>query len=212
MNTPSDDHHQPVWARNQKRQGGLGGLFANLILFAVLGAVIAFFAAPAVAFFGIRSAAEASDVAGLARLIDFPAVRQSLRPQLDGNPAASAPAPTFMEDPIGAVRRQIEQATAAPVPDVEAYLTPSALAALTRGEGRYASQRTDAALPSSDTATGAPIPRPVYWGMNRARMSVTDEGGSETIFTFERKGPFEWKLVHVGLPDGVAPARPAPAG
>ena len=52
--------------------------------------------APAVAFFGIRSAAEASDVAGLTRLIDYPAVRQSLRPQLDGNPAASAPAPTFM--------------------------------------------------------------------------------------------------------------------
>ncbi|MDP1778382.1 MAG: DUF2939 domain-containing protein, partial [Brevundimonas sp.] len=90
MNTPSDDHHQPVWARSPKRQRGLGGLFGNLILFAVLGVVISWFAAPAVAFFGIRSAAEASDAAGLARLIDFPAVRQSLRPQLDGNPAAAA--------------------------------------------------------------------------------------------------------------------------
>ena len=193
LNTPSDDHHQPVWARTKKRQGGLGGLFANLIMVAVLGAVIAFFAAPAVAFFGIRSAAEAGDVAGLARQIDFPAVRQSLRP-------------TFLEDPIGAVRRQIEQVTAPPAPDVEAYLTPAALAALTRGEGRYASQRTGAAAPSADTATGGPMPRPVYWGMNRARMSVTDEGGSATVFTFERTGPFEWKLVHVGLPDGVAPA------
>lgn len=214
MNTPSDDHHQPVWARKKKRQGGLGGLFANLVLVAVLGAAIAFFAAPAVAFFGIRSAAETGDVEGLARLIDFPAVRQSLRPQLDGNPAASAPAPTFMEDPIGAVRRQIEQATAAPAPDVEAYLTPSALAALTRGEGRYASQRTGAALPAAGTTRtiGGPIPGPVYWGMNRARMSVTDEGGSETVFTFERKGPFEWKLVHVGLPDGAAPGRPAASG
>ena len=42
-----------------------------------------------------------------------------------------------------------------------------------------------------------------------ARLSVADDGGSETIFTFERKGPFEWKLVHIGLPDGVAPV-PAP--
>jgi len=213
LNTPSDDHHQPVWARNPKRQRGLGGLFGNLILLAVLGAVISWFAAPAVAFFGIRSAAEANDVAGLTRLIDFPAVRQSLRPQLDGNPAAAAPAPSFMEDPIGAVRRQIEQATAAPAPDVEAYLTPAAVAALTRGEGRYASQRTDAALPSPDnTNTGGPMPKPVYWGMNRARMSVADEGGSETVFTFERKGPFEWKLVHVGLPDGVAPVAAPEAG
>jgi hypothetical protein len=29
------------------------------------------------------------------------------------------------------------------------------------------------------------------------------------VFTFERKGPFEWMLVHIGLPDGVAPV-PAP--
>lgn len=209
MNAPSADHHQPVWARTRRSRGG-GGVFGNLVLLAVLVAVVSFFAAPAVAFFGIRSAAEANDVAGLARLIDFPAVRQSLRPQLDGNPAALAPAPSFMEDPIGAVRRQIEQAAAPQAPDVEAYLTPAALVALTRGEGRYASQHTGAALPTSENATtGGPMPRPVYWGMNRARMSVSDEGGSETIFTFERKGPFEWKLVHLGLPEGVAPA-PAP--
>jgi hypothetical protein len=210
LNTPSDDHHQPVWARTRKRQGGLGGLFANLITVAVLAAVIAFFAAPAVAFFGIRSAAEAGDVAGLARLIDFPAVRQSLRPQLDGNPLASAPAPSFMEDPIGAVRRQFEQATAPAAPDADAYLSPAALAALTRGEGRAASQRTGARAFSSDN--GGPMPRPVYWGMNRARMSVADEGGATTLFTFERLGPFEWKLVHVGLPEGNAPATGAARG
>lgn len=209
MNAPSEEHHQPVWARSPKRSrgGGGGSLFGKLILFALLMAVFFFFVAPAVAFFGIRSAAETSDAAGLARLIDYPAVRQSLRPQLDGDPAASAPAPTFMEDPIGAVRRQFEQATAVSAPDVDAYLTPAALAALTRGEGRYASQRVDGGLPSPDnTNTGGPLPRPVYWSVNRARMSVADEGGSETIFTFERKGAFQWQLVHIGLPDGAAPA------
>jgi len=207
LNAPSDESHQPVWARNQKRRrGGGGGLLGRLIGFIVLMTAFIFFVAPAVAFFGIRSAAEASDVAGLTRLIDYPAVRQSLRPQLDGNPAASAPAPTFMEDPIGAVRRQIEQATAPRAPDVDAYLTPAAIAALTRGEGRYASQRLDGGLPSPDNSnTGGPMPRPVYWSVNRARMSVADEGGSETVFTFERKGTFEWKLVHVGLPDGATP-------
>ena len=181
--------------------------FGRFIVALVAVAVISFFAAPAVAFFALRSAAEANDTAGLARLVDFGAVRQSLRPQLDGDPAAMAPAPSFMEDPIGAVRRQIEQVAPAASPDVDAYLTPAALVALTRGEGRYASQRTGGLTPSPDTTTrGGPMPRPVYWGMNRARMSVADEGGSETVFTFERKGPFEWKLVHVGLPDGTAPA------
>lgn len=182
-------------------------LVGRLIVILVVLAAVSFFAAPGVAFFAVRSAAESNDAAGLARLIDYGAVRQSLRPQLDGNPAATAPAPSFMEDPIGAVRRQIEQASAAPAPDVDTYLTPAALAGLTRGEGRYASQRATAPQPSPDaTTTGGPMPRPVYWGMNRARMSVADEGGSETVFTFERRGAFEWRLVHVGLPDNVVPA------
>lgn len=189
-----------------------GKLLRNVVVLSLLLAGLSFLAAPAVAFLAMRSAADAGDATGLARLIDYPALRQSLRPQLVGNPAAVAPAPTFMEDPIGAVRRQIEQATAPQQTDVEAYLTPAALAALTRGEGRYASQRTGAAQPSPDAkTTGGPLPRPVYWGLQRARMSVIDEGGSETLFTFERVGPFEWKLVHISLPDGTAPAAEAAA-
>lgn len=184
-------------------------LFGNLLLLAVIAAVVSFFVAPAVAFFGIRSAADANDVAGLSRLIDFGAVRQSLRPQLSGNPAAMAPAPTFLEDPIGAVRRQFEPTDGATVADADAYLTPAALAGLTRGEGRYASQRSS--LPAPADAVANPMPAPVFWGVNRARLAVTDEGGSRTVFTFERKGPFEWKLVHIGLPEGSAPAVPAPA-
>ena len=179
-------------------------LFGNLLLLAVVVAVVSFFAAPAVAFFGIRSAADASDVSGLSRLIDFTAVRQSLRPQLSGDPAAMAPAPTFLEDPIGAVRRQIEQARPAAAVDVDAWLTPAALAP---GQGRYAAQRTGAPVPTAND----PVPAPVFWGVNRVRLAVTDEGGSRTVFTFERKGPFEWKLVHIGLPDGGTPPPPAPA-
>jgi hypothetical protein len=182
-------------------------IIGNLLLVAALVAVVSFFAAPAVAFFAIRSAADANDAAALARLVDYGAVRQSLRPQLDGNPAAMAPAPSFLEDPIGAVRRQLEQATPGALPDADGYLTPAALAALTRGEGRYASQRT-----SPMAGADSPMPSPVFWGVNRVRMAVEDDGGSRTIFTFERKGPFEWRLVHIGLPDGVAPAPvPAPA-
>ena len=181
-------------------------LFGNLVLAAVVVAVLSFFAAPAVAFFAIRSAAEANDVAGLARLIDFNAVRQSLRPQLAGRPEAMAPAPSFLEDPIGAFRRQIEQNPILRQPDVDAYLTPAALSALLKGEGRYASQRTAAGVAPASERSRKPWPNPAYWSVNRARMAVTDQGGSRTLFTFERRGPFEWKLVHIGLPDGTAPA------
>lgn len=186
---------------------GMKKLFGNLLLVAVVLAVISFFAAPGVAFFAIRSAADASDVQGLSRLVDFTAVRQSLRPQLTGNAAALAPAPSLLEDPVGAIRHQLEQARPAALVDVDAWLTPASLAALTRGEGRASAQA--AATPGA--ARGNPMPSPVFWGVNRTRLAVKGEGGEQTVFTFERKGPFEWKLVHIGLPEAGAPARVAPS-
>ena len=180
-------------------------VFGNLVLAAIILAVVGFFVAPAVAFFGIRSAAQSDDVAGLQRLVDFDAVRASLRPQLSDRPEALTPPPSFMNDPIGAVRRQFEDVAAPQGPNPDAYLTPDAIDGLTRAEGRYAGVRT--ARPGTDAAS-APWPRPVYWGINRARLAVTDEGGSDTVFTFERRGPFEWKLVHIGLPDGATPQTP----
>ncbi|MGV3577699.1 DUF2939 domain-containing protein [Brevundimonas sp.] len=183
-------------------------VFGNLVLAAIALTAISFFAAPAVAFFGIRSAAQSDDVAGLQRLVDFDAVRSSLRPQLSGRPEAMTPPPSFMNDPIGAFRRQFEDVAAPQGPNPDAYLTPDAIDGLTRAEGRYAAVRT--VQPGTDEAP-APWPKPYYWGINRARLAVTDEGGSDTVFTFERRGPFEWKLVHIGLPDGATPQVPTPA-
>ena len=180
---------------------------ANLLLVAITLALICFVAAPGVAFFAVRSAADARDTAGLARLIDYGQLRQTLRPQLAGNPAAVAPAPSFLEDPIGAFRRQIEQRPQARQPDPATYLTPAALAALTRGEGRYASLRSGVKAERRRN----PWPTPSYWGVNRARFTVRDQGGSETVFTFERRGLYQWILVHIGLPDGASPLPPAVA-
>lgn len=183
-------------------------VFGRLLFSAVLVAAICFFAAPAVVFFGIRSAAQSDDVAGLQKLMDFDAVRASLRPQLSGRPEALTPPPSFMNDPIGAFRRQFEETIAPQGPTPDAYLTPDAIDGLTRAEGRYASVRPT--TPGTDV-DAAPWPKPIFWSVNRARLAVTDEGGSDTVFTFERRGPYEWKLVHIGLPDGATPQVPARA-
>lgn len=173
----------------------MGRLIRNLLLLAVIVAGISFFVAPVVAFYGIRSAADARDEQGLVRLIDFAEVRRSLRPQMAGNPAIVAPAPSFLENPIESMRRQFEQVrpvAARPNPDI--YLSPAALSALSRGEGRAASRGAVAAEPRE------PMPRLAYWGVNRTRLAVRNEAGVQTIFTFARTGPFEWQLVHIGLP------------
>ena len=206
--TPSDDlEYRPVWARDAARKAArrdapsFKRLIVNLIAVAAVAAVVAFFAVPVVAFFGIRDAARFSDAAGLARLIDYPAVRSSLRPQIAGRPEIQSPAPSFLEDPIGAVRRQFEDHPISGRPSVDPYLTPQGLLTLTRGEGRDIG-RSDAVHCISDCGA-PPMPRPVYWSVNRARLSVSLEGQT-TVFTFERRGPYEWKLVHVGLPEEPA--------
>lgn len=210
MSQPSDDlEYRPVWAREAARKrAGRGGpsfksLFINLISVAVVVAVVAFFAAPVVAFFGIRAAAEAGDVAGLAKLIDYDAVRASLRPQLSGRPEPLTPPPSILQDPVGAIRRQFDDAVtprAANAPEADLYLSPAALSALTRAEGRGAL----APAPSAD----AKLPLPIYWSVNRTRLAVTNDGGARTVFTFERRGPYDWKLVHIGLPEDPAPFGP----
>lgn len=201
--TPSSPEPEgdPVWRRAEaareaeRRRPSVKRLILRLATVAIVGASLAFVAAPFAAFYGVRAAAQAGDVDGLAQLVDYGDLRAALRSQLSARPAPQTPPPSILEDPIGAIRRQFDQAVQPPPPtgpDVEAYLAPRALEALTRGGGRQAASGTVIARD--------PWPRPRYWGVNRARMSVPAVDGGETLFTFERRGPYRWVLVHVGLP------------
>jgi len=180
-------------------------IIGNLILAAVVLLVISFFAAPGVAFFALRGAADSGDVAELDRLVDYGAMRKALGPQLVGRVETTPPPPSILEDPIGAVQRQFQRGPAPEGPRADAYLTPVALGALTRGEGRAAALRSGAESDGTEPPGGGPLPRPVYWGMDRARMAVTGESGDETVFTFARTGFFSWQLVHVSLPEQTVP-------
>lgn len=174
-------------------------LFGYVLLAALGLAVISFFAAPAVAFMGIRSAAQSYDIQGLQKLVDFDAVRASLRPQLTQRTQDQTPAPSILRDPYGAIMRQLQTPPAmlprGPVPD--SFLRPEAIDALIRGEGRAAVTAKPSLQPQK---LKAPFARPIYWSINLARLSVPSKEGGRTVFTLERRGPYEWKLVHIGLP------------
>ncbi len=183
-------------------------LFGRLLSLVLIAAIGAFFLAPGWAFFGVRAAADANDLNALGRLVDYGAVRQSLRPQLSGQVTDLTPPPSILEDPIGAVRHQIEVATRAQSagPDVDSYMTAPALAALTRGDGRQANQ-------AEPVSAGGPKPRDpwpaiTFYSLTLTRMEVKDATGRPTVFTFERRGVVNWKLTHVGLPDMLSAARP----
>lgn len=158
-------------------------------------AALAFASAPWFAFRALAAAARDGDAQALAELIDYRAVRDSLRPQLalQARAIAPPPPPDIWSDPIGAVRRAIEPLQPAP-PAVERYVAAPGLHDLTRG---YEPEK--APTGASDSA-GLPSLR--YWGPNRVRFAARPAGGPEraVVFTFQRQGPFVWKLVHIGLP------------
>lgn len=188
----------------------MGRFFSSLLGILVFGAIIGFFGAPYYGFFALRSAAQSNDAQALVQLVDYEAVRGSLRDQVSPGAPPPGPPPSVWQDPIGALKRSLEPMTASPTAD--SYLTPQALSALTRGEGRDARR-----APAGDAyrrVLSPPYPAYSYWGPNRARLSVRSDGGA-TVFTWERRALFTWKLVHIALPsveDGTTvTAQPGPA-
>jgi hypothetical protein len=167
----------------------------RLILALFAAGALAFAAAPLFAFRALGAAARDGDAQALAELIDYRAVRESLRPQLVAQAAAAAPPPPDpWRDPIGAVRRALEP-LAPPPPVVELYLTPAALHDLTRG---YRPGAAPTEAPDRAAFSGLR-----YWGPNRVRFAARPSGGppgAAVVFTFQRRSAFAWKLVHIGLP------------
>jgi hypothetical protein len=185
-----------------------------VILIAAAAAAAFFYFSPVIALYDIRGAAQTQDVDSLAKLIDFDAVRTSLKQQLDaGNGDVAAPDP---KDPVGATGSVIKKATTsisqvwndivnpssatkAPLAILvtpDDYLKPRAIYALTYGAGRAAPKI------SVGDKDEKPMPKMVFFSLDRARVTVMSKQYDQgtTTFTFERKGLTHWVLVHVALP------------
>lgn len=201
-------------------------IFSILLLVVVIGAAALFYTGPVMAFKDIRSSAEAQDIQSLANLVDFDRLRESLRAQLDPETpeGGAAPAPSVLNDPIGAAGKIIKDAAksigksvgaavdpqnpaykAKPTVNVDKYLTPKAILGLTYGAGKKAPK-----FNKNDFMGNPPEPKMTYFSLNRARLEVNAESDGVTSFTFERKGLTQWQLVHVGLPGYVEPAKENP--
>ena len=169
--------------------------FLTIFLIAILGVGAVFVSAPWFAFRALRAAAQANDIQALAELIDFNAVRQNLEGQVD--PEAAAPAPDIWHDPIGAMRHAFQQPIA-PQKDMDAYLTPASINTLAAGTSDPVHPDTLA-----DTIPGVHGRTIQYWDPNRCRIEVKEADGRKVLFSWERRGIFDWKLVQIRLPGKV---------
>lgn len=178
----------------------------DLIVLAIFVFAAAFVSAPWFAFRALKAAAQYEDVQAIGELVDFPAVRRSLTAQLTPDTPASKPeAPSIWRDPMGAFKKAVEP-IAPPEPKVDRYLTVTGVRALTQGYGpggapQPATGDDGVGGKLKDTVKG-PHPTIAYWDPNRVRIAVKRPGprGKVTIFTFERRALFTWKLVHIRLP------------
>ncbi|ESQ77933.1 DUF2939 domain-containing protein [Asticcacaulis sp. YBE204] len=174
------------------------------IIVAVLVALFGFAIGPVWAFYDLRSAAESEDIKSLSELVAFDDVRASLRAQLlaeaKGDVTAAPPPPSVLRDPIGAIGRAITDIAApppkTPIVDVDSYLTAKGLLALSYGAGKDANT-----VEPREFSPKPPMPRILYWSIDRARLGIKQPDIGVTVFTMKRKGLFAWQITHIGLPD-----------
>jgi hypothetical protein len=187
-------------------------LWLILGILVVVAAAGLYLASPLMAFRSLAEAAETGDEAGLERMVDFPAVRESLKDQLNARLiGALRKDPALSEGPFGQLGALLGPSIVDQV--VNVALTPQGVAAMVR-TGR---------APLSDvgqTAPPPPEPRPApqpgaepdrstsfaYDGLNRFRATMVRKDRPEAPLTWvlERRGLVGWKLVAIELP----PERP----
>ena len=149
----------------------------------------------------IRDAAQARDAAAMARQVDFPALRSSLKAQLASHVLQRAGTPSS-DNPLAVFGLGIANGLVGGL--VDTMVTPVGLGAMM--EGRKVWDRASGVPPpASDGARDAASSRPLqdaeyrYESLSRFTATVHDDQGRPVVFVMTRHG-FDWKLTDIRLP------------
>ncbi len=178
---------------------GLGVLIA-LVLIAV-GAVYA--ASPLYAFHQLKAAAESGDRERLEAMVDFPAVREDLKRQVDSKATKLARRAQGVGYPIAAVLGALGAAIGDRT--IDRLVTPEAISAMVQyGETPRERHKDAAGKAGSDDPDGphGTRVRGAYLSPDRFRFRVSPaaepDHGIDLIM--ERHGLFSWRLEAIELP------------
>lgn len=143
-----------------------------------------FYATPYLAVLGMKTAADAGDVAKFSRYVDFPALKKSVKENYNGE-SSSKVRKSFFSTMGSAMAAVVVN------PLVDSMVTPERLLATMKGNAK--SNKADSGL---DTSLS-------YESLNRFVVTVKKKGNSEgpVGLIFSRKGLTDWKLSAVRLPD-----------
>jgi hypothetical protein len=175
-------------------------LVASAVI-SVIVLLILFVVTPAMAVQGIIGAAKAGDAAALEKRVDFPALRGSLKDELNARMRAEVREQLRGEDP-GLAALGMILAPSLMDSAVDVFVTPDAVAAMV-SSAEAPGVKTDGA---SDSGNDGDIRR-TYGFRDPDTFVVTlsdpDNAGQPLKLLLERRNLVQWKLAGVDLPDKV---------
>jgi len=178
---------------------------AGLVIVFVISLAVASYASPYWTMHQLRAAAEAGDPEALQQYVDFPALRESIKAEIQEHVVGQALADQKPEDnPFAGLGTMIANAMLGPM--VDAMITPAGIAAMTRGkpDSKAAAATSQPTQPpaTSGSKKDAGHARYEYDGLNRVLVKFESEGSTEKspALVFRREGPFSWKLAQLILP------------
>lgn len=176
--------------------------FSILALFAVL-LVAQWATGPYRTLAAIRAAIVENDAAALAGHVDFPALRASLKAQLEDRLARR-----FGEQANESLFGQVALGVAGVAVDgaVEVMVTPLGLGALMQGRDMWRGAREAFDPPAPGAVTPVPLQDPEhrFESLSRFTATVPDDAGRPVVFVLTRDG-LRWRLSDIRLPRPEAP-------
>ena len=170
----------------------------TVVLLLALGAYVV--AGPYLAINGIREALAEQDTAKLEKHVDFPALRVSLKAQVEDSLARRAGS-EVQSNLFGAIALSVAGNLLGS--GVDAMVTPLGIGALLQGRSMWKKSIGDTV--DGDTY-GKPVPAdPLknaehhYESLSRFTATVHDDDGKPVVFVFQRNG-LHWKLADIRLP------------
>ena len=167
-----------------------------LILVAVLAGAAWMWFTPHLTLRAMKDAAERGDGAALSQHVDFPAVRENLKSQI--NAMIMKEAGSNENPEMAAAGAMLVNALAGPM--IDAMVTPDALTAMMQGK---APGNAGAITDADGKADSGPQPEITsgYEGFDRFVVNVSDPDGKTPIkFVLSRQNMVAWKLTAIELP------------
>ena len=155
-----------------------------------------YFASPLLAFNDLKNAARDGNRDKLERLVDFPAVRESLKSQLQASFMARMNAdPEMKDNPFSGLAMMMVPAMVGGA--VDAYVTADGMANIVEG-------RKPAEKGGTTTAPTAPVDEPRtsygYTDLDTFKVKIDTDETEPLALVMRRQGLFTWQLKRIDLP------------